>query len=65
MPERRPTANEPLRLALARLAPGTPLRDGIDRVVRSKAGALLVLSVEPEVLSICTGGFLVDAPFSP
>src|SRR5210317_127199 len=65
MPERRPLANEPLRLALARVAPGTPLRDGIDRVVRSKAGALLVLSDEPEVLSICTGGFLVDAPFSP
>ncbi|MEL0283982.1 MAG: diadenylate cyclase, partial [Ilumatobacter sp.] len=65
MPARRTPTNEPLRLALARVAPGTPLRDGIDRVVRSKAGALLVLSDDPEVLSICTGGFLVDAPFSP
>ena len=58
-------ANEVMRHALARIAPGTPLRDGIDRVVRSKAGALLVLSDDPEVLSICSGGFLVDAPFSP
>jgi diadenylate cyclase len=41
------------------------LRDGIDRVVRSKAGALLVLSDEADVLSICSGGFLVDAPYSP
>jgi diadenylate cyclase len=54
-----------MRHALARLAPGTPIRDGIDRVVRSKAGALLVLSDEADVLSICSGGFLVDAPYSP
>jgi diadenylate cyclase len=58
-------ANEAMRDALARVGPGTPLRDGIDRVVRSRAGALIVLSDDPEVLSICSGGFLVDAPFSP
>lgn len=57
--------NEQMRNALARVAPGTPLRDGIDRIVRAKAGALLVLSDEPDVLAICSGGFLVDAPFSP
>lgn len=57
--------DEAMRAALARVAPGTPLRDGIDRVVRSKAGALLVLSDEPDVLAICSGGFLVDAPYSP
>ena len=54
-----------LRDALARVAPGTPLRDGIDRVVRAKAGALLVLDDSPKVLAICSGGFLVDAPYSP
>src|ERR687897_671264 len=58
-------ANDEMRDALARVSPGTPLRDGIDRIVRSKAGALLVLSDEPEVLAICSGGFLVDAPYSP
>ncbi|MDJ0767994.1 MAG: DNA integrity scanning diadenylate cyclase DisA [Ilumatobacter sp.] len=65
MQSRYSGANEQMRNALARVSPGTPLRDGIDRVVRSKAGALLVLSDDPEVLSICSGGFLVDAPFSP
>lgn len=65
MDQRPGGANEAMRNALARVAPGTPLRDGIDRVVRAKAGALLVLSDDPEVLAICTGGFLVDAPFSP
>src|SRR5262245_8509978 len=58
-------ANEAMRHALARVAPGTPLRDGIDRIVRAKAGALLVLNDGPDVLAICSGGFLVDAPFSP
>ncbi len=57
--------NEAMRDALTRVAPGTPLRDGIDRVVRSKAGALLVLGDDADVLSICSGGFLVDAPYSP
>ena len=58
-------ANDEMRDALARVAPGTPLRDGIDRVVRAKAGALLVLDDGPDVLAICSGGFLVDAPYSP
>jgi diadenylate cyclase len=58
-------ANEAMRHALARVSPGMPLRDGIERIVRAKAGALLVLSDDPEVLAICSGGFLVDAPFSP
>jgi len=65
MQSRYSGVNEAMRDALARVAPGTPLRDGIDRVVRSKAGALLVLSDEADVLSICSGGFLVDAPYSP
>ena len=65
MQTRHGGVNDAMRDALARVAPGTPLRDGIDRVVRSKAGALLVLSDDADVLSICSGGFLVDAPYRP
>ncbi|MGB0113257.1 MAG: DNA integrity scanning diadenylate cyclase DisA [Ilumatobacteraceae bacterium] len=65
MHSRHSGVNEAMRNALARVAPGTPVRDGIDRVVRAKAGALLVLSDDAQVLSICSGGFLVDAPYSP
>jgi diadenylate cyclase len=65
MESRHRGANDELRDALARGAPGTPLRDGIDRVIRSRAGALLVLDDGPDVLAICSGGFLVDAPYSP
>jgi diadenylate cyclase len=65
MSSRHGAVPEAMRDALARVSPGTPLRDGIDRVVRAKAGALLVLSDDADVLSICSGGFLVDAPYSP
>ena len=65
MPTRYRGANDEMREALARVAPGTPIRDGIDRVVRAKTGALLVLDDGPDVLAICSGGFLVDAPYSP
>jgi diadenylate cyclase len=33
--------------------------------VRAKGGALVVVNDDPDVLAICSGGFLVDAPFSP
>ena len=46
-------------------APGRPLRDGLDRILRAKRGALVVVGDGPEVLSICSGGFLLDAEFSP
>jgi len=51
--------------ALAMVAPGTPLRDGLDRILRAKRGGLVVIGDGPEVLSICSGGFLLDAEFSP
>ncbi len=60
-----PRDPDSLLSALARVAPGTPLRDGLDRIVRAKMGALLVISDEPSVLEICSGGFLLDSAFTP
>src|SRR6476646_357372 len=54
-----------VQVALAQAAPGTPLRDGLDRIVKAKMGALIVVGDGPEVLNICSGGFLLDAAFSP
>ncbi len=51
--------------ALALVAPGQPLRDGIERVLQANRGLLLVVGDGADVLSICTGGFLLDAEFSP
>ncbi|TML37710.1 MAG: DNA integrity scanning protein DisA [Actinobacteria bacterium] len=51
--------------ALAAVAPGTPLREGLDRILQANMGALIVVGDGPEVLAICSGGFLLDAEFSP
>ncbi len=51
--------------ALAAVAPGTGLREGLDRILQAGMGALIVVGDGPEVLSICSGGFLLDAAFSP
>jgi diadenylate cyclase len=51
--------------ALAAVAPGTPLREGLDRILQGSRGALIVIGDGPEVLAICSGGFLLDAEFTP
>src|SRR5436189_1468337 len=51
--------------ALAAVAPGTALREGLDRILQAGMGALIVVGDGPEVLNICSGGFLLDAAFSP
>jgi len=51
--------------ALATVAPGQPLREGLDRILQANMGALIVVGDGPEVLAICSGGFLFDAEFSP
>ncbi len=54
-----------LRAALAQVAPGRLLRDGVDRILQAGMGGLLVVGDGPAVLNICSGGFLLDAAFSP
>ncbi len=51
--------------ALAGVAPGRPLRDGLERILQASKGALIVVGDGPDVLKICSGGFLLDAEFSP
>jgi len=51
--------------ALAAVAPGTLLREGLDRILQAGMGALIIVGDGPDVLNICSGGFLLDAAFSP
>ena len=53
-----------LRATLANVAPGTPLRDGLERILRGRTGALIVLGTDKLVESISTGGFTLEIPFS-
>jgi len=56
--------DERRRSALAVVAPGTELRDGLERIVRGNTGALIVLGYDPVVQEICSGGFELSAEFS-
>jgi len=60
-----PRRSPELLAALSVVAPGTPLRAGLDRILQAKMGGLIVVGDGPEVLNICSGGFLLDAAFSP
>src|SRR5687768_15143393 len=63
MPVRR--SNVAFIEALAAVAPGRPLREGLDRILQASMGALIVVGDGPDVLEICSGGFLMDAEYSP
>jgi diadenylate cyclase len=66
----RPSEEDPRRdpkllAAVARVAPGTELRQAIDDVIRSHEGALIVVG-DPEGLSfLYSGGIRLDQPFTP
>jgi diadenylate cyclase len=47
------------------LAPGTPIREGIDNVLRAKTGGLIVIGYNEKVKGIVDGGFEINCPFSP
>ncbi|HET8971001.1 MAG TPA: DNA integrity scanning diadenylate cyclase DisA [Candidatus Nanopelagicales bacterium] len=49
-----------MRDAIARVAPGTVLRDGLERIRRGRTGALLVLGLDRTVEQMASGGFTVD-----
>lgn len=49
----------------AKLAPGTPLRSGLERILRGRTGALVVIGQTDVIRRISTGGFVLDTPFTP
>jgi diadenylate cyclase len=55
---------ELLRSVLGTVAPGTPLRDGLERILGGNTGALIVLGWDRTVETMCTGGFPLDVEFS-
>jgi diadenylate cyclase len=62
VPERR---SDGLLLAtLHAVAPGTPLRDGLERILRGRTGALIVLGFDETVDAMCSGGFVMDVEYT-
>jgi diadenylate cyclase len=63
--EADPRRDGKLLAAISRVAPGTDLRQGIDDIIRSRSGALLVVG-DPEKLSfLYSGGLRLDQPLTP
>ncbi|WP_238442721.1 DNA integrity scanning diadenylate cyclase DisA [Salsipaludibacter albus] len=54
--------DEELSSILARLAPGTVIRDGIERVIGAGRGALIVLGYNDDIEQMISGGFVIDTP---
>lgn len=47
------------------MAPGTPLREGLEHVLKAKTGGLIVVGDEEEVMSIVDGGFYINSEYTP
>jgi diadenylate cyclase len=56
--------NEVLREVLQKVAPGTGLREGIDRIIRSGKGAIIVLGHNDAVAPLISGGFKMATKFT-
>ena len=47
------------------IAPGTPIRDGLDNILKAKTGALLLITDDSEVLKqVVDGGFNIDEEYT-
>ena len=60
-----PRRDPKLLSAIARVAPGMELRQGIDDVIRSHEGALIVIGNPDELAFMYSGGIRLDQPFRP
>lgn len=50
---------------LRQVAPGTPLREGLESILRARTGGLIVVGDGPEVMKLVDGGFRIDSDFLP
>ena len=67
---RTPSEDDPRRdarllAAIEKIAPGTPLRQAVDDIIRSHEGALIVIGDPSELSFLYSGGIRLDAPFRP
>jgi diadenylate cyclase len=59
-----PDPDVSMRIVLALIAPGTALREGMERILAGNTGALIVLGNDKVVQSMSTGGFPMDVEFA-
>ena len=47
------------------LAPGTPLREGLENILRAKMGALVLVGSSPTIMVVVDGGFTLNCEYTP
>ena len=57
--------NEEFIDILKLIAPGTEIRQGLENILKSKTGALIVVGDSKEVLDIVDGGFYINVDYTP
>src|SRR6266513_6279393 len=60
-----PRLDSKILSAVARIAPGTELRQAIDDVIRSREGALFVIGEPNDLAFLLSGGMRLDQTFTP
>ena len=56
---------DPIAEILKKIAPGTPIREGLDNILKAKTGALIIIGDTKEVLDLVDGGFRIDEEYTP
>ena len=59
-----PRKDKTLLSALRQVAPGTPLRSGIDDIIRAELGALIVIGDPNDLAFLFSGGMRLDLPLT-
>ena len=56
---------DPIAEILKKIAPGTPIRDGLDNILKAKTGALLLITDKQEVIDdVVDGGFFINEDYT-
>ena len=56
---------DPIAEILKKIAPGTPIREGLDSILKAKTGALLLITDSEEVIEeIVDGGFSINEEYT-
>ncbi|WP_040209968.1 DNA integrity scanning diadenylate cyclase DisA [Clostridium polynesiense] len=54
-----------LKAVLKIIGPGTPLREGVENILRAKTGGLIVIGDSEEIMDLVDGGFNINSDYSP
>lgn len=57
--------DDPIADILKKIAPGTPIREGLDSILKAKTGALLLITDDEKVIDeIVNGGFFINEEYT-